>query len=122
MAGRKRAEKAAYWRDWLRRQVESEVSVRQFCAVEGLSEPSFYTWRKRLAVPRESDSHWPVAKAPAGGRRRADVCTGEAAEKWSGNGDHSSAWRSDSVDQGCESDCSATHDRDARREGQAIMV
>ena len=42
--------------------MESGVSVRQFCAAEGLSEPSFYTWRKRLAVPRESDSHLPVAK------------------------------------------------------------
>lgn len=42
--------------------MESGVSVRQFCAIEGLSEPSFYTRRKRLAVPRGGDSLLPVAK------------------------------------------------------------
>jgi hypothetical protein len=27
----------------------SGLSVRQFCTKEGLSEPSFYSWRKKLA-------------------------------------------------------------------------
>ena len=27
----------------------SDLSVRQFCKQEGLSEPSFYSWRKKLA-------------------------------------------------------------------------
>ena len=53
----------------MQQQVESGVSVRQFCAAEELSEHSVYTWRKQLAVPRESDSHCSVAKAPARGRR-----------------------------------------------------
>ena len=30
------------------------LSVRQFCQQEGLSEPSFYSWRKRLAKPAEA--------------------------------------------------------------------
>ncbi len=30
------------------------LSVRQFCKQEGLSEPSFYSWRKRLAKPAEA--------------------------------------------------------------------
>ena len=56
------AERSAFWGNLVRRQVESGVSVRQFCATEGLSEPSFYSWQKRLAVPRESHSNLPVAK------------------------------------------------------------
>ena len=62
MAGRKRAEKAADWRVVVRRQAESGVSVRKFCVAEGISEPSFYKWRKRLAAVQVGDSHLPVAK------------------------------------------------------------
>jgi hypothetical protein len=51
MAGRKSAEKASRWREILRRQANSGVSIRRFCAREGLSEPSFYAWRKRLREP-----------------------------------------------------------------------
>jgi len=51
MAGRKSAERASRWREILRRQEESGISIRRFCAREGLSEPSFYSWRKRLRVP-----------------------------------------------------------------------
>ena len=32
----------------------SELSVRQFCQQEGLSEPSFYSWRKRLSKSQKS--------------------------------------------------------------------
>ena len=32
----------------------SGLSVRQFCNQEGLSEPSFYSWRKKLAKSDES--------------------------------------------------------------------
>jgi len=32
----------------------SGLSVRQFCKQEGLSEPSFYSWRKRLAIPADA--------------------------------------------------------------------
>ena len=31
----------------------SGLSVRQFCKQEGLAEPSFYSWRKRLAKVEE---------------------------------------------------------------------
>ena len=34
----------------------SELSIRQFCKQEGLSEPSFYAWRKRLTQVDESDA------------------------------------------------------------------
>ena len=36
------------WREVLERQAGSGLSVRRFCAGEGISEPSFYAWWKRL--------------------------------------------------------------------------
>ena len=36
------------WRAWLAAQSQSGVSVKQFCAQQGLTEQSFYYWRKRL--------------------------------------------------------------------------
>lgn len=62
MARRKSAEKAARWQEMVRRQEESGVSVRQFCMMERLSEPSFYAWRKKLREPREVALRLPVSK------------------------------------------------------------
>lgn len=46
--GTKRLEREVYWRGVLRRQQRSGQSVRQFCRKSQLSEPSFYSWRKKL--------------------------------------------------------------------------
>ena len=48
MVGRKNAEKEVRWREILQRYADSGVSVREFCTSEGISEPSFYAWRKKL--------------------------------------------------------------------------
>jgi hypothetical protein len=37
------------WRDRIAEQERSGLSVKQFCKERGVSEYSFYTWRKRLA-------------------------------------------------------------------------
>lgn len=42
-----------FWREALARFAGSKLSVRGFCALEGLSEPSFYAWRR---VIRERDT------------------------------------------------------------------
>ncbi|QDU62832.1 Transposase [Planctomycetes bacterium Pan216] len=42
------AEKEAYWRKVVRRQEESGRGVRRFCREEGISEASFYGWRREL--------------------------------------------------------------------------
>ncbi len=42
------AAKEACWRERLQSQAGSEISVRAFCRREGLSEPSFYSWRREL--------------------------------------------------------------------------
>ena len=54
MATKGRADKAARWREILSRQAGSGLSIRQFCAREGVSEPSFFAWRKKLGE-REND-------------------------------------------------------------------
>ncbi len=46
---KKNAQKEVYWRDLVKRQARSGLSVRRFCAEQDISEPSFYGWRKRLA-------------------------------------------------------------------------
>ena len=43
------------WRDRIKRWRGSGLSVREFCLREGVSEPSFYQWRKRLKAHRSSD-------------------------------------------------------------------
>ncbi|MDB4650200.1 transposase [Pirellulaceae bacterium] len=43
-------EKEQFWRLVLDEQAASGLSVRAFCRQEGISEPSYYAWRKELAV------------------------------------------------------------------------
>jgi hypothetical protein len=38
----------ALWRERVRRQVQSGLSIVQFCAQEGLRAKSFYAWKRRL--------------------------------------------------------------------------
>lgn len=48
MAEKKFTEKELHWRELLERQAVSGRSIRKFCAGEGISEPSFYAWRRKL--------------------------------------------------------------------------
>jgi len=41
------------WRDLVARQVESGLSVREFCEREGVNLWSLYGWRSRLRTGRE---------------------------------------------------------------------
>jgi hypothetical protein len=45
-----------FWQMVLDTFKSSELSIRQFCKQEGLSEPSFYSWRKRLTRVDASDA------------------------------------------------------------------
>jgi hypothetical protein len=57
--------KTLEWRRRLRRFRKSRQSIAAFCRQEGVSPPSFYLWRKRLAeVPAERQ----IAAPPAGFR------------------------------------------------------
>ncbi len=66
MAGRKNAEKELRWREILKGQARSGVSVREFCRTAGVSEPSFYAWRKKLGMPKDDSAR------PRPARRRKD--------------------------------------------------
>ena len=41
------------WRERIAEQVRSGLSVKEFCKERGLTECSFYSWRKRLAEQQE---------------------------------------------------------------------
>jgi transposase-like protein len=41
-------ERTAYWRERMAEQERSGIPVQQFCKERGITEQSFYVWRKRL--------------------------------------------------------------------------
>ena len=43
------SDRVGSWRELLGCQAQSELSVRDFCDLEGVSTASFYSWRRRLA-------------------------------------------------------------------------
>ena len=47
---RARAATRELWLDRLARFPSSGLTVAQFCAIEAVSLPSFYTWKRRLAA------------------------------------------------------------------------
>jgi len=48
-SAQERAERRAFWGLAVQTWRESGLSVAAFCRREGLSEPAFYAWRRRLA-------------------------------------------------------------------------
>jgi hypothetical protein len=74
-----------YWRERITAQERSGLSVQQFCKEQGLNNPSFYYWRKRLRQPAPvrfalvdtggaaqpmSSEHWLELVMPTGERLR----------------------------------------------------
>lgn len=45
----------AVWRERLEKQLQGPWSVAEFCRREGVSQPAFYHWRKRLRVMSPKD-------------------------------------------------------------------
>jgi transposase-like protein len=50
-----------FWKMVIETWQSSGLSVRQFCKKESLSEPSFYSWRKKLTddKPEQDNQHKP---------------------------------------------------------------
>src|SRR5260370_37687522 len=46
--GKKIGARSEYWRERIAEQGRSGMSVQRFCEEQGLTEQSFYLWRKRL--------------------------------------------------------------------------
>jgi hypothetical protein len=47
-AGQRSTSRIDYWREQVSQQERSELPVKQFCDTHGITEQSFYMWRKRL--------------------------------------------------------------------------
>lgn len=56
-----------YWRELISRQEQSGTTVRAFCAQQGVTDASFYGWRKKL---RESAAVSFALVAPRSGEHR----------------------------------------------------
>ena len=53
MIGKTVEERRTYWRERIAEQERSGISVQQFCKEKGVTEQSFYAWRKR---PRKQEA------------------------------------------------------------------
>ncbi len=65
---RSRASARQDWQQRLERFARSGLSPAQFCTAEGVSLPSFYSWRRRLARDTGAPPTAPVADVPPGPR------------------------------------------------------
>ena len=71
----KRGEAREFWEAAIRLWSESGLSVREFCNLEGLSEHTFYTWRRALRADSSASKAGQAASDGSGqvgvaGRRR----------------------------------------------------
>ena len=48
MSGQRNVGRAAYWRSVYEQYVESGLSIRRFCQENGISQSTFFAWRKKL--------------------------------------------------------------------------
>src|SRR4051812_10729751 len=59
-------ERKRFWRDLVERQPTSGLNIARFCADAGVSQNSFYVWKKRLPTITQQDR----AAMPRGKHRR----------------------------------------------------
>ena len=48
-------QKISQWTDRLKQFEQSNVSVARFCQAEGVSQSSFYQWKRKLEKPNDSN-------------------------------------------------------------------
>jgi hypothetical protein len=58
----RQSKKELYWRGMVERWQRSGQTIRAFCDARGLSEPSFYAWKRTIA---ERDQRQEAADMPA---------------------------------------------------------
>ena len=72
-------EKEAYWRGQLDQQAVSGLSVRRWCRDNGVSEPTYYVWRRELRkrdLERGLSSHNSAERGVQGRLSEAAVAPG----------------------------------------------
>lgn len=72
------SERERFWRKLIAGQAQSGVSIRDWCERHGVSEPSYYFWRRELERRREqrqnaSPQIVPVEVAPPAAASRCDL-------------------------------------------------
>ena len=79
---RRSVEKESYLRGQFERQAASSLSIRRWCREIGISEPTFYVWRRKLQErdhevgPNDCDRHARLSEAAgAAGFVAVDVVT-----------------------------------------------
>ena len=50
MSGQKNIARETYWRSVFQEHADSGLSIRRFCQTNGISEGSFFNWRKKLEL------------------------------------------------------------------------
>ena len=60
----RRSSKEQFWRRMVRQWRGSGLSVRDFCTDRGISEPSFYAWRRTIAERDANAAFVPVHVVP----------------------------------------------------------
>jgi hypothetical protein len=75
MSGSFSDRKSREWRRRLLRFEKHPSTIKEFCRREGVSEPSFYLWRKRLGL---KDAQKPVPDEPPAGFRPVRLLTPES--------------------------------------------
>lgn len=71
------SDKEEFWRRLVQQFRGSGLSVRAFCAEQGLSEPSFYAWRRTLAARQQAALRFvPVQVTPPLQPTAADISAG----------------------------------------------
>jgi transposase-like protein len=53
-ASARRGERERFWQRLIREQRESGASIKAFCRSQEVSEPSFFAWRKKLALTKRA--------------------------------------------------------------------
>lgn len=76
--GRGDSERAREWRERLARWSASGLSVRAFCAQQGVAEASFYYWKRALRL-RDAGTPSAAARSSAVARETAVGATGSTA-------------------------------------------
>ena len=66
-------ERERFWRELVEGQQRSGVSIRQWCHRRGVSEPSFYFWRRELAHRGAGPQIVPVEVSPSSPISNADL-------------------------------------------------
>jgi transposase-like protein len=54
-AADQRNKREQFWRQFIRDQQRSRSSIKAFCQSRGVSEPSFFAWRKKLALSKSAE-------------------------------------------------------------------